>query len=179
MGIFLSLFLVSGYLPCLVITSTDTLSIQNTTKMSPINSGKDSIVHEDTVRQSRLRYDYFQEIAAGYAFGSLGYYLGTIISYNMARSPDTVPTVVKMSGYSLCALGASVGVWWMGNKYFKGNYLATLFSAVLFPSSLAIINKYATKSSKLDKAMDDIIVISLPIGAFLGYNIFKKSLKRN
>lgn len=157
----------TNWLPCVSDSLIQGSSIQNPESLLE----KESIVqHEDTVKGSRFRYDYFQEFVAGYAFGGLAYYFGAILSYDLSNSPDTVPVSVKAIGFSLCGLAASAGVYWIGNKYFKGNLLGTLAGCILLPATIGVINKYTAKSD----AAEDIMLVSIPLGAFLGYNIFKK-----
>ncbi|MFA5033898.1 MAG: hypothetical protein WC614_12900 [bacterium] len=142
-----------------LILSLNTLSTNTSGNINPI------LIPEDSLKKkSFFKYEYLQELTAAYVFGSLGYYTAALIGY---EKWDT--NGVAIPGYAFYGLCASLGTWWVGNKCSKGSFWNTLAGCVLLPSAIAVLNKYAIKSS----AVGDIVVFcSVPVGAFLGFNKF-------
>jgi hypothetical protein len=142
----------------LTLNTLDTI----TSEKVPLNA---NLIPEDSLRKkSFFRYEYLQEFAAAYVFGSLGYYAAALIGY---EKWDT--SGVAIPGYTFYGLGASLGTWWVGNKCSKGKLFNTLAGCILLPSAIAVLNKYAIKSSTVG---DLVVFYSVPVGAFLGFNNF-------
>ncbi|MDD2889679.1 MAG: hypothetical protein PHE49_03440 [bacterium] len=140
------------------ILSQNTLNANASEGINPI------LIPEDSLRKkSVFKYEYLQELAAAYVFGSLGWYSAALIAY------ETDTNAVNIPAHSFYVLGASLGTWWIGNKCSKGSLWNTLAGCVLLPSAIAVTNKYLIKKPVVG---DIVVFYSIPIGAFLGFNKF-------
>ena len=122
-----------------------------------------------TYTRSYLYYPYVQEIIAGYTFGQLGWCLGATLGKGIGKTNDAA----SITGYALYGLGTSIGVWWVGNHHFEGKYFHTLVGTVLLPSLLLLIkeNPRLKLGTEAEQNINDVIHFSLPLGAFIGYNL--------
>ena len=107
---------------------------------------------------------YLQELTAGYAFGAIGWCAGV----NGANAIWNTKDAATIGGYVLYGLGASIGVWLTGSQHDKGKYFDTLLGTVLFPIILTSVKK--AMGIELSE-VDEVISFSLPVGAFIGYNL--------
>ncbi|MDI6840403.1 MAG: hypothetical protein QMD71_06125 [bacterium] len=123
----------------------------------------------DTTAKFPTYSKYLNELAAGYVLGGIGWCIGTILGYAIWGTEDAA----LIGGFSLYTLGATFGVWKVGQQYDESRYFTTLIGAVSFPLVLIGAKRVLKiKSSEFDK----LIGFSLPIGAFIGYNLSKKEV---
>ena len=122
---------------------------------------------------------YLQELAAGYAFGTIGWCVGATSAHAIWSTEEDALVIGRYTlwngenapsvwGYSLYGLGASIGVWITGKQYDDGEYISTLVGTILFPLVLAGVKKAMAIELK---EVDEVISFSLPLGAFIGYNL--------
>ncbi|MBI4722166.1 MAG: hypothetical protein HY769_04090 [Candidatus Stahlbacteria bacterium] len=122
----------------------------------------------DTVRvTSPAKYSntkYIVELAAGYAIGTIGWCIGANVGNAIWKTDDAI----AIGGYSLYGISSSLGVWLTGKQYTQGKYLHTLIGAISLPLTIIGIARMCGK--ELSPA-NDIIWVSVPIGAIIGYNL--------
>jgi hypothetical protein len=94
--------------------------------------------------------------------------IGWCAGANMAKMATGNDGAVPIGGYSAYIIGTSVGVWLTGKQYDGGKYLDTFIGTVSFPFLLTGIA--ALLDTRLN-ASHKIVWFSLPIGAFVGYNL--------
>lgn len=75
------------------------------------------------------RSKYFQELGASYALGGIGWCIGATAGYWIWETFDAA----AIGGFSLYGLGASMGVWLVGQKYDEGNYFWTVVGTAALP----------------------------------------------
>jgi hypothetical protein len=105
-----------------------------------------------------------KELAGGYAFGMIGWCVGATTAKLVSGNDAAVPIV----GYSVYGLGASIGVWLTGEQYDGGKYMDTFVGTASFP--LLVTGIAALLGTRLN-ASNELVWFSLPIGAFIGYNL--------
>lgn len=128
----------------------------------------------DTVRVSlpvkNSNTKYLVELMAGYTLGTIGWCVGANIGNAIWKTDDAI----AIGGYALYGISSSTGVWLFGKQYNEGKCLHTLIGAVALP--LTIIGIAQMFGMQISPA-NDIVWLSVPIGAVIGYNLSVKREK--
>ncbi|MCK4353295.1 hypothetical protein KAW65_07820 [candidate division WOR-3 bacterium] len=130
---------------------------------------KDSIKVEHTFFPEKSKY--IQELGAGYALGGIGWCIGATLAHGIWANTKDSLNAATMGGYSLYGLGTSIGVWWVGQRYDEGRYWTTVWGMVSLPLLLKVLGETLQIESE---DFDEFVSFSLPIGAFIGYNLFRR-----